>query len=77
MHVSQCIKTADQYFRNSNYCTLKCLTLFLFSRYIRADHCLYEFTKFGSQDAREEKWWSRKNFETYLNPISMKDRRNI
>ncbi len=49
------------------------MSTFVLYRYIRAEHYLYEFTKFGGQEAREGKWWSRRKIETYLNPVSMKD----
>ncbi|XP_028406476.1 lipase maturation factor 1-like isoform X1 [Dendronephthya gigantea] len=42
-------------------------------RYIRAEHYLYEFTKFGSPEARDGKWWSRRKIATYFHPFSMKD----
>ncbi|XP_060072968.1 lipase maturation factor 1-like [Ylistrum balloti] len=40
--------------------------------YIRMEHYKYTFTKIGSKDAKNGKWWKRKYIDSYLNPISLK-----
>ncbi|OWF49534.1 Lipase maturation factor 1 [Mizuhopecten yessoensis] len=41
-------------------------------QYIRLQHYKYTYTKIGSKDAKNGKWWKRKFIDSYLNPISLK-----
>nr|XP_039274216.1 lipase maturation factor 1-like [Styela clava] len=41
-------------------------------KFIRAEHYKYQFTKIGSNAARDGKWWRRKKIGSYLPPVNMK-----
>ena len=58
----------------SLYCNAYFLSfgkLILPSRYIRAEHYLYEFTKIGSKEAKSGQWWTRKRIGEYFPVIDL------
>ncbi|XP_052770478.1 lipase maturation factor 1-like [Mya arenaria] len=40
-------------------------------RYIRVQHYSYKFTKIGSKDAQQGRWWKRRKIGEYLQPVSL------
>ncbi|XP_003727400.2 lipase maturation factor 1 [Strongylocentrotus purpuratus] len=45
-------------------------------KYIRVEHYRYKYTKMGSKDALDGKWWKRKQTGAYMPPVSMESLEN-
>lgn len=45
-------------------------------KYIRVEHYRYEYTKIGSKEAQDGKWWKRRPIGTYMPPVSLQSLEN-